>query len=66
MLAVDVLHWRRAILKINLQEHRRMGKQTHSLILDDDGATIEPLCNALGHAVAGRWRGTLAREKAGR
>jgi hypothetical protein len=39
-----------------------MGKQTHSLIL----ATIEPLSNALGHAVAGRQRGTMAREKAGR
>jgi len=39
-----------------------MGKQTHSLIL----ATIEPLSNALGHAVAGHRRGTLAREKVGR
>ena len=40
-----------------------MGKQTHRLIVDDS-VTIEPLSNALGHAVASRQRGTMAREKA--
>jgi hypothetical protein len=55
----------RAILKIVFKNEARMGKQTQ-LIVDDDRATIAPLSDALGHAVAGRQRGTMARETAER